>query len=98
MTPTKRTLNEIIEEGIDEGATTVEEIHKSIAALPLKILEQCDLLRGPTNEVRRVQHHTTGAVYDRIREMVAVKFELCHVLPGGAHRSSAERVPARATM
>jgi hypothetical protein len=67
MTEKKKGLNELIQEAIDEGATTVEEIHKSIADLPLRILEQSDLLRGPSKEVRRVQDQTIGAIYDVVR-------------------------------
>jgi hypothetical protein len=63
----KKSLGRLIQEAIDEGATTVEEIHKSIAALPLKILEDADLLPQTTKAVRRVQDHTIGAIYDVIR-------------------------------
>jgi hypothetical protein len=45
----------------------VEEIHKSIADLPLKMLEESDLLKGAAKEVRRVQDHSIGRVYDLIR-------------------------------
>ncbi|HVO22507.1 MAG TPA: hypothetical protein VMW56_02645 [Candidatus Margulisiibacteriota bacterium] len=65
----KKTLPKLIQEAIDKGATTVEEIHKSIVDLPLKILEESDLLRGPSKEARRVQDHTIGAIYDVIREV-----------------------------
>ena len=47
----------------------MEEIHKSIADLPLKILEESELLKEPAKEVRRVQDHTIGAIYDLIREI-----------------------------
>ena len=60
-------LAKFIQDAIDKGATMVEEIHKSIADLPLKILEESELLRGPAREVKRVQDHTIGAVYDLIR-------------------------------
>jgi len=56
-----------IQDAIDRGATTVEDIHKSMADLPLKILEESELLRGPAKEVRRIQDRTIGAVYDVIR-------------------------------
>jgi hypothetical protein len=62
-----KTLTRFIQDAIDKGATTVEDIHKSIAELPLKILEESELLREPAKEVRRVQDHTIGAVYDLIR-------------------------------
>jgi hypothetical protein len=63
----RKALAKFIHDAIDKGATTVEDIHKSIADLPLKILEESELLRGPAKEVRRVQDHTIGAVYDVIR-------------------------------
>lgn len=56
--PEKKSLPKLIQEAIDKGATTVEEIHKSIVDLPLKILEESDLFRGPSKEARRVQDHT----------------------------------------
>jgi hypothetical protein len=69
MTSGKKTLIRLVEDEIDKGATTVEEIHKAIADLPLKVLEQSDLLKGPAKEVRRVQDHTIGAIYDLIRDI-----------------------------
>jgi hypothetical protein len=65
----KKTLTRLIQDEIDKGATTVEEIHKAIADLPLKMLEESDLLKGPAKEVRRVQDHTIGAIYDLIRDI-----------------------------
>ena len=66
---TKKTLTRLVQDQIDKGATTVEEIHKAIADLPLKILEESDLLKGPAKEVRRVQDHTIGAIYELIRDI-----------------------------
>ena len=67
--PTKRTLSRLIQDEIDKGATTVEEIHKAIADLPLKILEESDLLKGPAKKVRRMQDHTIGVIYDLVRDI-----------------------------
>jgi uncharacterized membrane-anchored protein YhcB (DUF1043 family) len=69
MTTGKKTLISLVQEEIDKGATTVEEIHKAIADLPLKFLEDSDLLKGTAKEVRRVQDHSIGAIYDVIREV-----------------------------
>jgi hypothetical protein len=66
-TSERKALARFVQDAIDKGATTVEEIHKSIADLPLKMLEESELLRGPAKEVRRVQDHTIGAIYDVIR-------------------------------
>ena len=39
----KKTLVRLIQDAIDRGATTVEEVHKSIADLPLRMLEESGL-------------------------------------------------------
>lgn len=65
----KQSVNELIQEAIDKGATTVEEIHKSIADLPLKVLERSHVLEKPAKEVRRVQDISIGAIYDLIRDV-----------------------------
>ena len=64
MTNGKKTLTRLIQDEIDKGATTVEEVHKAIADLPLKMLEQSDLLKGTAKEVKRVQDRSIGAIYD----------------------------------
>jgi phosphoribosylformylglycinamidine (FGAM) synthase-like enzyme len=64
-------VSKVIQEAIDRGATTVEDIHKSVADLPLKVLEERPVLRRPAKEVRRVQDRSIGAVYDLIREVNA---------------------------
>jgi hypothetical protein len=68
MTKERQSLAEMIEEAVDKGATAVEEIHKSIADLPLKLLEESELVRKPAREVRRLQDRAIGAIYDVIRD------------------------------
>lgn len=62
-------LADLVEEAIDEGATTVEEIHKAIADLPLEVLERLDLFGETVEDVRKVQKASIGAVYDVIRRI-----------------------------
>jgi hypothetical protein len=69
MRSDRKTLIRFVQDAIDKGATTVEEIHKSIADLPLKILEESELLREPAKEAKRLQDHTLGAIYGVIREI-----------------------------
>ena len=69
MRDERKALAKFVQDAIDKGATTVEDIHKSIADLPLRILEESELLKEPAKEVRRVQDHTIGAIYDLIREI-----------------------------
>jgi len=67
MSTDRKATIQFIQDAIDQGATTVEEIHKSIADLPLKILEENDLLKEPAKQAQRLQDHTLGAIYDVIR-------------------------------
>jgi hypothetical protein len=60
-------LTELVHEAVEKGATSVEEIHRAIADLPLDILERLELFEGTVTEVRRVQDQTLGAIYDLIR-------------------------------
>ena len=64
-----KTLTEMIEQAIDQGATTVEQIHRKIADLPLRSLERVDLFERTTDDVRSLQDASIGAVYDTIREV-----------------------------
>jgi hypothetical protein len=68
MTGERKTLTRV-QAAIDRGATTVEETHKSIANLPLKVLEGSDILRRPAREVRRLQDQSIGAIYGLIRKI-----------------------------
>ena len=63
MTRNRQTLVKLIQDSIDKGATSVEEIHKSIADLPLKILEGSELLKAPAKEVRQLRDHTIGELH-----------------------------------
>ena len=101
-TPERKALVRFIEEAIEKGATTVEDVHKSIAQLPLKILEETDLLRGPAKEVPRIQDHTIGAIYDLlwyIDEQVEILAEelLNHAAKRRGARREAEHHAASST-
>ena len=54
---------------IDESTTAVEDIHKSVAALPLKTLATIKPLEQPLREVQDVQDRSIGAVYGLIRRI-----------------------------
>jgi hypothetical protein len=69
MTRKRQSLTDVIEEAVDKGATTVEQIHKSIADLPLKLLEESERLGKPAKEVRRLQDRAIGALYDLVRDI-----------------------------
>ncbi len=95
MTSHKKTLIGLVQDEIEKGATTVEEIHKAIADLPLKMLEGSHLLKGPAKRVREVQDRAIGAIYDLIREITHRVGHFASELVEVARRSSAraERAP-----
>lgn len=65
----RETLTSWIQDAVERGATSVEEIHRAIARLPLEVLERNGLFEKTAAEVRRIQDQTLGAVYDTIRDV-----------------------------
>jgi hypothetical protein len=64
-----KALGALIEEAVDRGARSVEEIHRSIAGLPITVLERLGLFERTANEARRIQDVSIGAIYETIREV-----------------------------
>jgi len=64
-----KNLADLVQKEIEDGATTVEEIHKAIASLPLDILERLDVFDETVKGVRKVQDTSIGAIYDLIRKV-----------------------------
>lgn len=62
-------LKDLVQEAVDKGATTVEQIHQTIAAMPLDALEKRGLLTDKTAGLRETQAATIGTVYDAIRRI-----------------------------
>jgi hypothetical protein len=64
-----RRLAHLVQQAIDEGADTAEEIHRSIANLPLDVLERLDLFEETVKDVRKVQDTSIGAIYALIHKV-----------------------------
>lgn len=62
-------LKDLIQEAVDKGATTVEQIHQTIAAMPLDALEKRGLLDDKAASLKETHAVTIGAVYDTIRRV-----------------------------
>ncbi|QXC60416.1 hypothetical protein KSP35_19120 [Aquihabitans sp. G128] len=60
-------IQAMVEEAIDEGATSVEEIHQAVAAAPLEALKGIDALAGPAETAQDLAGRSIGAIYDTIR-------------------------------
>jgi len=64
-----RKLKDLVQEFVDKGATSVEEVHKAIAALPLEALEGIEGIGESAKGIKEIQQKTIGGVYDIIRSV-----------------------------
>ncbi|MCG8395015.1 MAG: hypothetical protein MI745_18230 [Pseudomonadales bacterium] len=62
-------LKDMIQEAIDEGATSVEEVHQHIAGLPFDALEKLGVFEEQATSLKDKQRKTIGMVYDTIRKV-----------------------------
>ena len=98
-------LADLVRELVADGATTVEEIHKAIADLPLEVLERLDLFKETARNVRKIQDTSIGAIYDAIskvdREVARLATEILQRSPKKARprpkaaRPKVTRISAR---
>ncbi|MDJ0868807.1 MAG: hypothetical protein QNK03_22045 [Myxococcota bacterium] len=65
----ERALTELIEDAVNKGATSVEEIHKRIAEMPLTVLERLGVFERTASDVKEIQETSIGAVYELIRDV-----------------------------
>ena len=60
-------IRAMVQDAINSGASTVEEIHKKIAAMPLAALKNVEGLGGVGQSVEDLTNATIGTIYDTIR-------------------------------
>ena len=94
MVGDKKAATTLVQDAIDKGVTTVEDLHKSLADLPFKVLEESELFRGPAKEVRRLQDQTIKAVYGLIRRVNQQVGSLASELLEGLDKRTRTRVEA----
>jgi polyhydroxyalkanoate synthesis regulator phasin len=75
-------IKDLIQEAVDKGATSVEQVHQYIAELPFEALEKTGLLQEDKLQLRDKQRRSIGMVYDAIRsinrqvgELISDQFE-----------------------
>lgn len=59
----------MVEEAIDNGASTVAEIHQAVASAPLEALKGIGPLAGPAETAQDLTSRSIGTVYDTIRQV-----------------------------
>ena len=62
-------LQATVQDAIDKGATSIEEVHKSIANMPLDLLAKIGPLEDVVKGGKAFQEQTIGSVYENIRLM-----------------------------
>lgn len=62
-----REVKDLVQQAIDKGATTVEDVHQAIARMPIDVLERIAPDLPLARTVADVQKMTIGTVYDAIR-------------------------------
>lgn len=64
----EQTLTRLIEEVIDQGASTAEEINRAILDLPVTVLESLGL-EETAGDVKKIQDISIGAIYELIHDI-----------------------------
>jgi hypothetical protein len=62
-------LKDFIQEAVDRGASSVEDIHQYIADLPFEALEKAGLLKADTLGLRALSRRSIGLVYGAVRRI-----------------------------
>ncbi len=62
-------LQATVQDAIDKGATSIEEVHKAIANMPLELLAKIGPLEEAVKGGQAFQEQTIGSVYENIRLM-----------------------------
>lgn len=62
-------LKDMVQQAVDRGATSIEQIHQYIADLPFEALERSGFLDEDKLRLREKKTRTIGMVYDAIRRI-----------------------------
>ncbi len=62
-------LIDVVEDAVDRGVATAQELHQTIADVPFGVMERVGVLATPDGELRRFHDETAAAVYDLVRDI-----------------------------
>jgi hypothetical protein len=80
-------IRKLVQDAIDKGATSVEDVHKQIAAMPLAALKNIEPLSGAAETIEGLTATSIGAVYDTIRKVNEQVGQVAEQLLGGGTSS-----------
>ncbi|MCB1192438.1 MAG: hypothetical protein H7A23_10330 [Leptospiraceae bacterium] len=62
-------LQQVVQDAIEKGAKTVEQVHRQIANMPLDVLARFEQLEAPLNQARDFNDRTIGSIYEAIHNL-----------------------------
>lgn len=71
-----QSLKDAVQQALDDGATTVEDVHRRVANIPFEQLAKIAAVEGLVNQARDLHDQSVGTVYDTIRKVNARVGEL----------------------
>lgn len=79
-------VRSMVQDAIDQGATTVEDVHKKIASMPLQALQGVAPLADAAKQVDDLSQAGIGAVYDALRTVNEQVGSIASQLLGGGKK------------
>jgi hypothetical protein len=64
-----KSLKDAVQQAIDNGATTVEEVYMKVSRLPFDQLERIAALEGVVRKARGTHDQSVARLYDAIRKI-----------------------------
>jgi len=86
-------VKDLVQEAIDKGATTVEEVHQAIARMPIDVLELVSPGLPLAKTVADVQKKTIGSIYEVIRSLNKSAGEIAEGLLKSRGKPAKEAAP-----
>lgn len=62
-------LIELIEDAIENGATSIEDVQIAISNEPLDLLARIEPLESTMNGIKEIHNQTIGSIYNMIRKV-----------------------------
>ncbi len=69
MTKKIQGIIDLVEDAIENGANSIEEVHMSIAEKPFELLKNIAPLEQAADSILNIQEQTIGNVYQTIRRI-----------------------------
>lgn len=69
MSGNKKEIASLIENAIDRGTDTAEQIHRSVSDFSTSVLEGVGFGDKSSQELRQIQESSIGAIYNLVRDI-----------------------------